>query len=289
MNIRRLFAPGRSGEAVNIAPAAEVPQGPQVAYHPDLVPSLELMRSEGIEVIEDWFKWGEEWSMLLRVYGPLGGTSRVLEIGCGLGRIAFSLRYILSPGGTYNGFEIVREKVSFLEQRFEPAYPNFRFTWADVHNSYYNPAGASRAWEYRFPYEDGRFDVVFAASVFTHTLPDVARHYFLESARVLRPGGRCVFSFFLLNNYDPARPRPFPFGHSRFNLDHAFGEWANDFAIANPDNPEQMTGFRMSLLEKFAATAGLRLIEAVPSLWCGRFSNWISTQDVLVFEKQGIR
>ena len=75
---------------------------PQIAYDPKLVPPLRLMRTEGIEVLEEWFRWGEEWSVLLRAFGGLRITSDVLEIGCGLGRIAFPLRYVLRDG-TYRG------------------------------------------------------------------------------------------------------------------------------------------------------------------------------------------
>jgi hypothetical protein len=85
-----------------------------IAYDPDLVPPLDLMRGEGIDVLEEWFRWGEEWSMLLRIYGCITGQSNVLEIGCGLGRIAFPLRYVLSSEGSYDGFEICKPKVEFL-------------------------------------------------------------------------------------------------------------------------------------------------------------------------------
>ena len=112
-------------------------QSYQVAYDPELVPPLDLMRQEGIDVLEEWFRWGEEWSMLLRVYGHVKRDSSILEIGCGLGRVAFPLRYVLSSDGSYDGFEICQHKVAFLESTFHRLYPNFRFVWADVHNTYY--------------------------------------------------------------------------------------------------------------------------------------------------------
>ncbi len=245
---------------------------PQIAYEPDLIPPLDLMRQEGVEVLEDWFAWASEWSMLLRVYGGMSSTSSVLEIGCGLGRIAFALRGVLSRDGSYAGFEIVPEKIGFLQQTFQRAYSNFEFTWADVHNTYYNPTGRTPASQYRFPYPDATFDVVYAASVFTHTLPEVARQYFRESARVMRPGGRCVFSFFLIDNYQPGRTRPSGFAHSRFDIDHEHGGWGRDFAIANPVNPEEMTGFSVALLERFSSEAGLRLARVLPGLWSGASS-----------------
>ena len=54
--------------------------------------------------------------------------------------------------------------------------------------------------EYRFPYPDGSFDVVFAVSVFTHLLPEGAERYVAESVRVLKPGGRFFATWFLLND-----------------------------------------------------------------------------------------
>ena len=38
---------------------------PEIAYEPNLIPPLELMAQEGIVVLEDWFRWAEEWSMIL--------------------------------------------------------------------------------------------------------------------------------------------------------------------------------------------------------------------------------
>jgi tRNA1(Val) A37 N6-methylase TrmN6 len=83
------------------------------------------MRGEGIDVLEERFRWAEEWSMLLQIYGRITRNSSVLEIGCGLGRIAFPLRYLLSLEGSYDGFEICENKVRFLEQTFHQAHPNF--------------------------------------------------------------------------------------------------------------------------------------------------------------------
>jgi SAM-dependent methyltransferase len=90
---------------------------PQIAYDPQLLPPLRLMRTEGIDVLEEWFRWGEEWSVLLRAFGGLRVTSDVLEIGCGLGRIAFPLRFFLRKG-TYRGFDISRQKIDFLQRPF---------------------------------------------------------------------------------------------------------------------------------------------------------------------------
>jgi len=43
------------------------------------------MQGEQVTVLEDWFEWANEWRMVLRLYGGLKNSSRVLDIGCGLG------------------------------------------------------------------------------------------------------------------------------------------------------------------------------------------------------------
>jgi SAM-dependent methyltransferase len=240
------------------------------------------MRTEGIDVLEEWFRWAEEWSMLLRLFGRIRRDSAVLEIGCGLGRIAFPLRYVLGPDGSYDGFEIVRQKVDFLQRVFTPAHPNFRFAWADVHNTHYNSSGRVRASDFRFPYDDGRFDLVFAASVFTHMLPEAAARYFSETARVLRAGGRAVFSFFLLDAYVPGLRRPTGFAKAAFDFDHRVDPYGDGFATVFPEDPERMTAYGQALIERLAAEAGLAFDgEPALGLWSGAADTWIGAQDTV--------
>ena len=257
-----------------------------VAYEPELVPPRELMAFEGIDVLEEWFRWGEEWSVLLRALAGLEASSSVLEIGSGLGRIAFPLRYVITSG-SYEGFEIVRQKVDFLQRVFTPKHPTFRFTWADVHNTHYNPEGSTAANTYRFPYGDDSFDVVFAASVFTHMSPENVAHYFAEAARVLRPSGRCLFSFFLLDNFGTGEKRPDPFARSDFDfVEHATDEAG--FGTVHADDPERMTAYRLSLLERLGGQAGLELVRPpYPGYWSGVTPAWIGTQDLVLLTHRG--
>jgi SAM-dependent methyltransferase len=263
------------------------PTYPQwVAYEPGLVPPLSLMGTEGITVLEEWFRWAEEWSFLLRVYGNIRMDSRVLEIGCGLGRTAFPLRYILL-NGSYDGFEICKYKTDFLQEHFTKAHTNFDFTWADIHNTYYNPQGKISAEEYMFPYADNSFDIVYAASVFTHLLPGITENYFKETARVLKQDGRAVFSFFVLDHYRSGRPRPLGFSRTGFNFDHAYDFYGDEFKISNPENPEEMTAYKKSLIEKYAIEAGLELVqEPVMGLWSGSSSTWVGAQDIVVLKRR---
>lgn len=258
---------------------------PRIAYDPQLVPPLRLMRTEGIDVLEEWFRWGEEWSVLLRAFGGLRATSDVLEIGCGLGRIAFPLRYVIRDG-TYHGFDITQQKIDFLQRNFTTAYPNFRFEYADVNNTEYNPTGKLAPTAFCFPYSNASFDVVYAASVFTHMLPDACAHYFDEASRVLKNGGHCVFSFFALDFYKPGHPRPLGFGHGRFDFAHSWADYGSEFALAAPENPELMTAYSLSLITKMAARAGLALArDPIPGLWSGTQDQVVGAQDLVVLRK----
>jgi SAM-dependent methyltransferase len=124
---------------------------------------------------------------------------RVLEVGCGCGRMAAPLTRILSPSGRYDGFDVVPDLVNWAQLHIGGRYPNFHFILADLYNQYYNPTGRYTAAEYHFPYEYQSYDVVFLTSVFTHMFIDDIAHYLAEIARVLKPGGKCLITWFLLN------------------------------------------------------------------------------------------
>lgn len=257
-----------------------------MAYEPELVPSPGQMAEEGISVLEEWFRWAEEWSVLLRAWGRLGRESRVFEIGCGQGRVAFPLRYVLSPVGRYTGFDIDRAKIQRLEQTFTPAHPNFRFHHADVRNTFYNPSGTIEPSRYVFPVEDGSQDLTCAASVFTHMVPANAARYFAETARALRPGGRAIFSFFLLDHYARDAARPHPFDSPNFSFDHTLPGLEGRFGTVHADNPEQMTAYARPLVEELARSAGLVPVgDPLPGLWSGGSPWWVTAQDIVILTR----
>jgi hypothetical protein len=112
-------------------------------------------------------------------------------------------------------------------------------------------------------------------------------HYFCESSRVLKPGGRCVFSLFLLDNYHSGQARPLGFAREAFNFDHPYQDAGPHFAIGVPENPEEMTAYGLPLIEQFAEQAGLELaMPPAPGFWSGSHANWVGAQDVVVLAKK---
>ncbi|HEX4460330.1 MAG TPA: class I SAM-dependent methyltransferase [Polyangia bacterium] len=135
----------------------------------------------------------------------LAPTHDVLDIGCGCGQIAVPLLGYATPAARYEGFDISDDLIDWCRAHLTTRRPSFRFRAFDLYNSYFRPHGRLHASALRFPYADASFDFAFAKSVFTHLLPADAENYLAQTARVLRPGGRAWFSFFLVD--DAARAR----------------------------------------------------------------------------------
>jgi len=144
-------------------------------------------------------KVGEVFLQYFIQFGELKPNERVLDVGCGIGRMAVPLTTYLEERANYEGFDIVADGINWCRNNISSKFPNFHFQLADVFNKNYNPNGQHKASEYKFPYENESFDFIFLTSVFTHILPQDLKNYFSEISRVLKRNGRCLITFFLLN------------------------------------------------------------------------------------------
>lgn len=201
----------------------------------------------------------------------------VLDVGCGVGRMAYMLAHYLKPEARYEGFDILGNLVEWASANITPVYPNFKFRKVDVYNKHYNPKGKTLAREFRFPYEDETFDFIFLTSVFTHMLGPELRHYVDEFRRVLRPGGRCLMTCFLLNDESKQLV-----GEKKavYDLSHPAGE---GFTCV-PDDPEFAIGFDESDMAAWLAERGFEIDGTYYGRWCGR-PEFTCLQDIVVYRK----
>lgn len=207
---------------------------------------------------------------------------RVLDVGCGIGRMAIPLTGYLSREGSYEGFDVVARGVRWCQENVTPRYPNFRFQLADVHNERYNRGGGYEAREYEFPYEDESFDFVFLASVFTHMPPEEVDHYLSEISRVLKPGGRCLISYFLLNEESL---RLIEEGRSGRDFKPSTGI----YRVIDPENPEHAVGYDEEYVLGLHEKHGLKPVRPPGyGAWCGR-KEFLSYQDIVVATKEGTK
>lgn len=209
--------------------------------------------------------------------GGLDPSHHVLDVGCGIGRMARPLTKYLTTGA-YEGFDIVPTGIRWCQKTITPRYPRFRFTLADVSHQEYNPRGRVRASEYRFPYGDAHFDFAFLTSVFTHMRPADVSHYLSELARVLAPGGKCLATFFVLNEQSW---QLIDSGRSSLDVRYPLaGCWTN-----NPRLPETAAiGYEERDLGRLISEQGLALRSVHYGNWCGR-TEYLSYQDIAVVEK----
>ena len=210
---------------------------------------------------------GEEIVKLLTTVGEMQPDDRVLDIGCGVGRVALPLTRVLTS--TYDGFDVVKSAIRWCQRNITPRHPNFRFQHANLYNSFYNRRGVSAS-QYRFPYDDASFDFAFATSVFTHLDVDSTRNYLNEAHRVLRNGGRLLATFFVLGA-----------GHvPGFDFAHRFG----GYALLDPKNPEEAIAFDADFLRTLAPESKWRVVRFERGAWTGRIDA-PTFQDTAVLEK----
>jgi SAM-dependent methyltransferase len=221
----------------------------------------------------DFHASGENFRDLLVTQG-LQPHHRVLDVGCGIGRLAVPLTAYLSPAGGYEGFDIMPVAIRWC-QRITRAFPNFRFQLADVHSDRYHPRGQVEARDYRFPYPGESFDFVALGSVFSHMLPADLSNYLREIARVLRPGGRAVVSCYLLND---DKRRAIAAGRGAFSFAHPGpGYWA-EF----PDLPEAAVAYEEDWMLALYAASGLKVVDNQPGVWA---TQPIQGQDMIISQK----
>lgn len=214
---------------------------------------------------------GEEMTALLVNVGGLKRSDRVLDIGCGIGRVAIPLTHYLDPAATYHGFDIVRRGIDWCRRRVTPRHPNFHFHLVEVRNPEYRRRGALAS-DFRFPFDDASFDFVFAISLYTHLDPDDMHQYLRESRRVLAAGGTLLVTFYLLDDFArahmPSRaPYDFPL------IDGAVRRMSTGSSTAGVAYDETYVGHALR-------EAGFGDVRIEHGQWSGR--GGITWQDVIV-------
>ena len=163
------------------------------------LPTVERLRQSGpFESREQFVKSSlRNFRHLLRLTS-VDPAHRVLDYGCGLGRLTIPLQAFLGAGGSYVGVDVDAAAIDYLAE-LHPQ-PNFDFRHVNIHSTMYNDGGAGMSPSLeQLDLGDG-FDVTFLFSVFTHILPADMGPLLRFLERTLAPGGEILASFFVLND-----------------------------------------------------------------------------------------
>ncbi len=117
------------------------------------------------------------------------GPFHVIDVGCGSGRLAAALRD--DERVAYSGFDILPDLVAHAKKVCDRSDWRFETISSLV-----------------LPVDDATGDMIVFMSVFTHLKPDEIKTYLGEAARVLKPGGHIVASYF--DAGDPKHAKLFP-------------------------------------------------------------------------------
>ena len=227
----------------------------------------------------DFEEVGNQFLAHFKEFGNITPESRILDVGCGIGRMAVPLTKFLNAKGSYHGFDIVPEGIDWCKKKISADYPNFHFQLVDIFNKDYNPKGKFMASEYKFPYENDYFDFISLTSVFTHMLPADIENYLNEIYRVLKKGkGICLITYFLLNDESK---KLMELNKSVLDFKYNF----ENYRTTNKKIPEAVIAFEEDYIVKLYSRIGFRLIEPIHyGSFCGR-NNYLSYQDIIIASK----
>lgn len=227
----------------------------------------------------DFVKHGKRILSQFVEFGGLKPTHRVLDVGCGIGRLAVPLTNFLDrEKGSYEGFDIVKSGIDWCKKNIQSRFPNFNFTHIDLRNELYNLKTDTRSTEFVFPYNDNDFDFVFLTSVFTHMMPDDVNSYLGQISRVLKPGGTCFSTFFVINR----ESQELMAKNDVIKFENKF----DNYYLHNSKVKEANVAFDEKYLDKIINENGLKILKKHYGYWSGREKDSsVDFQDIYILEK----
>jgi SAM-dependent methyltransferase len=191
---------------------------------------------------------GKHFANLLIDHAALTPKSRVLDVGCGSGRLAQPLLEYVGLDN-YRGFDINPYFINHCRQSYGEAFDIY-----DIYHEEYNPTGKLDPLSFEFPYENRRFDVVVALALFNHFRLPWVFQYVRQIARVLKPKGIFMGTFLLLNQQSmefintKKRP-PYSFPYRTPESWHDF-ETRPLFNVAQPEEGVRRVFIKSNLMIK---------------------------------------
>ena len=202
----------------------------------------------------------------------------------------FSTQLVCAPHffhGQYHGFDIHKKSIDWAKAHITRRHSNFSFQLVDLKNSYYNPHGKLDPETFVFPYDDNKFDFAFAVSVFTHMVPRTTRNYLEQISRVLKPEGRALLTFLILDKPQKTLRKLTCEILKEFLISlGSTGKWHHhdEYSIISPEKPEAMVAYQEKALPTMLEQYNLQTVKTYYGVWNGR-EEYLSFQDIMIVRK----
>lgn len=138
----------------------------------------------------------KEADRLVKYFG-LTLNSRILDVGCGVGRLAIGILSRIGEIQHYRGVDVSKRSIRWCQRYITRRHPSFQFIHIDVKNLRYNPRGKAINIDFRLPFDDKKFDLIYLFSVFSHMIKEDVKVYLKEFQRLLAPSGKIFLTAFI--------------------------------------------------------------------------------------------
>lgn len=235
-----------------------------------------------------------EWAHVIGIFQTLmflhlenKESSMILDIGCGTGLLAIASEPFLGRDGKYTGIDVMKKDIDFCRKHYPSTH--FEFIHLDVSNPVYAPAQKDA--RSRWPVESEVVDVAIALSVWTHLNEDDAIFYFKEISRVLKPDGKAIVTFFVLDETYEKSLSMRSGTEGRFHMTSQ-DRWVFDQPSYESDAwfhpkwarvPENAIGITRVGIDRLVSNSGLELVQQHQGNW--KEAPGMFFQDVLIFQK----
>lgn len=233
-----------------------------------------------------------EWCHVVGIFQTLIAQSlahpsnnHILDVGCGNGLVGIAAEPFIGEKGQCIGLDIQQKCIDFCKKQYP--LPNYTFVHHNVHNAWY--ASSQPDLKSKWPLASNSFDLVTTLSVWTHLSKTDALVYLSETARVLKPRGKAIITFFYLTDDYYASLKQREDSPSLFHMTNQ-QEWIFDKPVANSENwfsrddtPEKAVSINEEGMQELVSFSGLKVNQLFPGNW--KEVPGIYFQDIVIFEK----
>ena len=138
-------------------------------------------------------------------YCALNKDSRILDFGCGQGRLVNGIFSLKKSFHSYIGIDTNIKSINWCNRWLSRYSDKFRFIFLPAFNARYNQKADGLK---SLPFSEDNFDIIFLNSVFSHMLSSDITFYLNEFNRILSENGRIYLTAFIEENVPPEIENP---------------------------------------------------------------------------------